>query len=155
MDPQANRVSGKFRPGRWDIYRRGSAAARMRFVSISDHKATVSTAWHRSAHLDDTFLSTEVTTYFPEDGCKIHCLVSGISEEQFRMIQQLQQRYLRLPAVCIGPGHCLFGRASLFRVNDQLTVEHLEKLLVMFNRFEGINGTRDPRASELVSLIFP
>ena len=39
-------------------------------------------------------------------------------------------------------------------MNDQLTVEHLEKLLVMFNRFEGINGTRDPRASELVALVF-
>jgi glycosyltransferase involved in cell wall biosynthesis len=39
-------------------------------------------------------------------------------------------------------------------VNDELTVEHVEKLLVMFNRFEGINGTRDPRAAELVELIF-
>jgi glycosyltransferase involved in cell wall biosynthesis len=34
-------------------------------------------------------------------------------------------------------------------VNDRLTVEHFEKLILLFNRFEGINGTRDCRAGDI------
>lgn len=42
---------------------------------------------------------------------------------------------------------------QLFRVNDRLTVEQVEKLLVLFNRFEGINGARDRRACELANTV--
>ena len=123
----------------------------MQFVTISDHNCIDGAL--EIAHLPGTFLSTEVTTYFPEDGCKIHCLVSGIREAQFHDIQQLReniydfQRYVREQGIVYSVAH------PLFRVNDQLMIEHFEKLLLLFNRFEGINGTRDPRASELVRLI--
>ncbi len=133
-----------------DIYRTAKQRG-MQFVTISDHNCIAGAL--EIAHLAGTFLSTEVTTYFPEDGCKIHCLVSGISEEQFANIQQLReniydfQRYVREQYIVYSVAH------PLFRVNDQLTIEHFEKLLLLFNRFEGINGTRDPRASELVTLI--
>lgn len=61
----------------------------MQFVTISDHNCIDGAL--EIAHLPGTFLSTEVTTYFPEDGCKIHCLVSGIREAQFHDIQQLRE----------------------------------------------------------------
>jgi glycosyltransferase involved in cell wall biosynthesis len=123
----------------------------MQFVTISDHNCIEGAL--EIGHLPGTFLSSEITTYFPEDGCKIHCLVSGVSEVQFHDIQQLReniydfQRYVREHEIVYSVAH------PLFRVNDQLTIEHFEKLLLLFNRFEGINGTRDPRASELVRLI--
>ncbi|HVX63537.1 MAG TPA: glycosyltransferase [Pirellulales bacterium] len=123
----------------------------MQFVTISDHNCIDGAL--EIAHLPGTFLSSEITTYFPEDGCKIHCLVSGVSEEQFREIQQLRdniydfQSYLREQDIVYSVAH------PLFRVNDQLTIEHFEKLMLLFNRFEGVNGTRDPRASELAMLI--
>lgn len=31
------------------------------------------------AHMPDTFISEEVTTYFPENGCKIHVLIYNIN----------------------------------------------------------------------------
>ncbi|HWB13450.1 MAG TPA: glycosyltransferase [Pirellulales bacterium] len=133
-----------------DIYRTAQQRG-MQFVTISDHNCIEGAL--EIAHLPGTFLSSEITTYFPEDGCKIHCLVSGVSEEEFHDIQQLReniydfQRYLRERQIVYSVAH------PLFRVNDQLTIEHFEKLLLLFNRFEGINGTRDPRASDLVRLI--
>src|SRR5690242_11007196 len=60
-----------------EVYRRARARG-MAFVTISDHNRIEGAL--EIAHLPGTFLSNEVTTYFPEDGCKIHCLVSGITE---------------------------------------------------------------------------
>ncbi len=134
-----------------EIYRRCKAKG-MRFVTISDHN-TIAGALEISQY-PDTFLSAEVTTYFPEDGCKIHCLVSGINEAEFRKIEARREniydlrQYLHQHQIMHSITH------PLFRVNGKLTVEHVEKLLVLFNCFEGINGARHPRASELVYAIF-
>ncbi|HVC93983.1 MAG TPA: glycosyltransferase [Pirellulales bacterium] len=153
------------RPSEWILRRIGApesfvepldiyATARergMRFVTVSDHNRIDGAL--DIAHLPGTFISSEITTYFPEDGCKIHCLVSGISEAQFREIQQIRgniydfRSYLREEDIVHSVAH------PLFRVNDQLTVEHVEKLILLFNRFEGVNGTRDPRACELSTLV--
>ena len=40
------------------------------------------------AHLSDTFVSEEITTYFPDNGCKIHVLALGITEAQHEAIQK-------------------------------------------------------------------
>ena len=42
----------------------------------------------------------------------------------------------------------------LFRVNDRLTLDQVEKLLVLFDRFEALNGMHDRRANDLVRRIF-
>jgi len=149
------------RPSEWILRRIGSpesfvepmevyesAKARgMDFVTISDHNRIEGAL--EIAHLPDTFISNEVTTYFPEDGCKVHCLVTGITEEQFRVIQELRpniyefRRYLAEQDIIYSLAH------PLFQVNDRMTVDHVEKLILLFDRFEAINGTRDRRACEI------
>ncbi len=42
----------------------------------------------------------------------------------------------------------------LFRVNDVLTVDHVEKLILLFDWFETINGSRYPRAGNLTAALF-
>src|SRR5262249_42160256 len=42
----------------------------MQFVTITDHNCIDGAI--EIAHLPDTFVSSEITTYFPEDGCKVH-----------------------------------------------------------------------------------
>jgi len=124
----------------------------MDFVTLSDHD-TIAGALE-IAHLPGTFLSCEVTVEFPEDGCEIHCLVTGISEEQHREIQSLRRNvyelfgYFREKDVLHSIAH------PLFRVNDQLTLDQVEKLLVLCNRFEALNGIHDRRANGLVRRIF-
>ena len=56
----------------------------MHYVTITDHDAIDGCL--EIAHLPRTFISEQVTTYFPEDGCKLHILVWGISERQHRDI---------------------------------------------------------------------
>ncbi|MDY7093366.1 MAG: glycosyltransferase [Acidobacteriota bacterium] len=126
-----------------EVYRRARERG-MDFVTISDHDCIRGAL--EIAHLPGTFISNEVTASFPEDGAKIHLLVLGISEEQHRMIDELRENlyelsaYLRYENIVHSVAH------ALFQVNDRLTVAHLEKLILLFQRFEGINGTRDPRA---------
>tara|TARA_Y100000814_G_C12274798_1_gene383053 strand:- start:71 stop:382 length:312 start_codon:yes stop_codon:yes gene_type:complete len=52
----------------------------MQFVTISDHDRIDGAL--ELANLKDTFISAEATLTFPEDGCKIHCLVTGITEKR-------------------------------------------------------------------------
>lgn len=134
-----------------EVYRRAKARG-MDFVTVADHNCIAGAL--EIAHLPDTFLANEVTTYFPEDGCKIHCLVVGISEAQFRVIQDIRaniyelQQYLADEEITCSITH------PLFRVNDRLTVDHLEKLLLLFKRFELINGTRDRHSAAMLQSIF-
>lgn len=124
----------------------------MTFVTVSDHDSVEGAL--EIAHLPGVFLSSEVTVEFPEDGCEIHCLVTGVSEEQHREIQRLRRDvyafrdYLRQEDILHSVAH------PLYRVNDRLTLDQLEKLLVLFNRFEALNGIHDRRANALVRRIF-
>ncbi len=134
-----------------EVYRRCRERG-MDFVTLSDHDSIDGAL--EIAHLPGTFLSCEVTVEFPEDGCEIHCLVTGITEVQHRDIQKLRRNvyelrdYLQRHGVLHSIAHPLFG------VNDRLTLDHVEKLLVLFNRFEAINGMHERRANALVRRIF-
>jgi glycosyltransferase involved in cell wall biosynthesis len=133
-----------------DIYERGRAHG-MDFITISDHNSIRGAL--DIAHLPGTLISVEITTYFPEDACKIHCLATGLDERQFEMIQELRssiydlQRYLVEQDIVHTIAH------PLFRVNDRMSIDHVEKLLVLFKRFEIINGSRDPRAARLAETV--
>ncbi len=133
-----------------EVYRRCKARG-MDFVTIADHNCIQGAL--EIAHLPDTFISCELTTYFPEDGCKIHCLVSGISEAQFQDLDKLRENLYDLRAYMLQEKIIHTITHPLFRVNDRLTVEHVEKLIVLFNRFEGINGTRDRRAAQIANQV--
>src|SRR5205807_9389924 len=99
--------------------------------------------------LAGTFISEEVTTYFPQDPCKIHLLVWGISETQHADIVQLRdnifdlQNYLQRQAIAHSVAH------PLYSINGKLEASHLERLLLLFKHFEGINGLRDALLSVL------
>jgi glycosyltransferase involved in cell wall biosynthesis len=134
----------------FDVYRNARQKG-MDFVTISDHNCIRGAL--DIAHLPGTFLSNEVTTYFPENGAKVHVLVAGINEEQFRMIQELRadiyglHEYLMAEDIICSVAHVLF------RVNGRLTVDQFERLLLLFPRFELINGSRDRRAADLLGTI--
>ncbi len=134
-----------------DVYNACKAAG-MDFVTISDHNCI--NGARDIAHLPGTFISSELTTYFPENGCKIHCLVSGITEKQFFEMQSLReniydlQQYMNQNRVIHTIAH------PLFRINEKLNIELFEKMILMFNRFEGINGSRIPRACDIANAVF-
>ena len=123
----------------------------MQFVTISDHNCIQGAL--EIAHHEDVFIGNEITTYFPEDDCKIHILTWNINESQFEEIQQLRENiydlrdYLWQSKIAHACAH------PLYSINDRLTLDHFEKLLVLFNTFETLNGGRNKRGNELVFAI--
>src|SRR4051812_34417720 len=60
----------------------------MSFVAITDHD-TIDGAVSLGARRDDVLVGEEVTCWFPEDQCKLHLLVFGISDVEHRELQRL------------------------------------------------------------------
>jgi glycosyltransferase involved in cell wall biosynthesis len=119
----------------------------MDFVTITDHDTIDGNL--EIAELPGTFISEEVTTYFPQDPCKIHVLVWGITEAQHADIVQLRdnvldlQGYLQRQAIAHSVAH------PLYSINGKLDTSHLERLILLFKHFEAINGLRDALLSVL------
>jgi len=66
----------------------------MDYVTITDHDSI--NGCLEIAHLPRTFIGEQVTTYFPQDGCKLHILVWGISEQQHRDIESVRENIFDL-----------------------------------------------------------
>src|SRR3989440_1399296 len=119
----------------------------MDFVTITDHDTIEGNL--EIAELEETFISEEVTTHFPQDPCKIHLLVWGISEAQHAEIVAVRdnifdlQKYLQQQAIAHSVAH------PLYSINGKLEAAHLERLILLFKHFEGINGLRDALLSVL------
>ena len=124
----------------------------MDHVTITDHDTIEGCL--QIADLPRTFISEQVTTYFPHDTCKLHILVWGISEQQHRDIEAVRdnifelQRYLQTAQITHAVAH------PLYSVNGKLEARHLEQLILLFKHFEGINGLRDALLSDLVQTLF-
>ena len=125
---------------------------KMDYVTITDHDSIDGCL--EIAHLPRTFISEQVTTYFPHDACKLHILVWGISEQQHRDIEGVRenifdlQRYLQRAQIAHAVAH------PLYSVNGKLEAMHLEQLILLFKHFEGINGLRDALLSDLAQSLF-
>ena len=118
-------------------------------VTITDHNTIAGCL--EIAHLPDTFISEEITTYFP-DGCKIHVLAYNINEDQHRQIQKVRNNifelagYLKSEAIVHSVAH------PLWSINNLLTMEHFEQLLLLFKNFE-FNGGRDELLNQWLQAI--
>ena len=121
----------------------------MSHVTITDHN-TIHGALS-IAHLPGTFISEEITTYFPEDGCKIHVLAYDISEAQHEDIQKHRKNIYELAAYLNREGIFHGVAHPLYAVNDRLTMDHVEKMMLLFKTFE-INGSRNARQNRILEL---
>ncbi len=123
----------------------------MDFVTVTDHNSIEGAL--SIAHLPGTFLSSEITTYFPEDGCKIHCLTYGFSESQFKEIQKMRENIYDLHAY-LNDNNIVHSIAHpLYQVSGHLSADHMEKLVLLFKRFELRNGARHDRAAAAAQML--
>jgi glycosyltransferase involved in cell wall biosynthesis len=124
----------------------------MDYVTITDHDTIEGCL--QIADLPATFISEQVTTYFPHDPCKLHILIWGISQEQHHEVERVRdnifelQRYIQMAQIAHAVAH------PLYSVNGQLDASHLERLILLFKHFEGINGLRDALLSDLAQTLF-
>lgn len=122
----------------------------MTMVTVTDHNTIAGCL--EIAHLPDVFLSEEVTAYFPDDGCKAHVLVHDINEAQHRDIQKARENIFDL--VCYLNHERIHHTLAhpLFPVNDRLSMEHIEMLLLLFKNFE-VNGARGARQNDALRVV--
>jgi len=134
-----------------DIYRIARTKG-MDLVTITDHNTIDGVA--EIAHLPGVFVSEEITTYFPEDGCKVHVLAYDLSPEEHSDIQKVRENiydlvtYLKERKIVHAVAH------PLYRINDKLTAEHFEKMLLLFRIFE-LNGARNDAQNCLLRALLP
>src|SRR5262245_12259555 len=96
----------------------------------------------RDCRSASVFVSNEITAYFPEDGCKVHVLSWNITETQFQEIQRIREDIVQLRDYLNREGIAHACAHPLYNINDRLTIEHFERLLLLFNVFEVMNGGR-------------
>jgi glycosyltransferase involved in cell wall biosynthesis len=150
------------RPSEWFLQKSGASEsytdihtlyksaknAGMDFVTITDHNTIEGASELVKAYPEDTFISVETTTYFPENNCKIHILLYDISPEQFSHIQALRRNiytlrdYIRDNDIAYSVAH------GFYSVNNRLDLDILEKLILLFDIFEGLNGARGRDGNE-------
>jgi len=124
----------------------------MDFVTITDHDTIEGCL--QIVHLPQSFISEQITTYFPQDPCKVHILAWGISEAQHEEIVAVRdnvyelQKYLAATQIAHAVAH------PLYSINGQLAASHLERLILLFKHFEAVNGLRDALLSELAQNLF-
>ncbi|MBN1106168.1 MAG: glycosyltransferase [Deltaproteobacteria bacterium] len=129
---------------------RAARARGMDLVTITDHNTLAGSL--EIAHLDGAFVGEEVTTYFPEDGCKLHVLVYDITESEHEDISQAREnvfdlvRYLHEREIVHVLAH------PLYAVNDLLTERHFCRSLLLFKSFE-MNGSRDEYQNRILAQI--
>jgi glycosyltransferase involved in cell wall biosynthesis len=132
-----------------DIYQTAKSKG-MTHVTITDHN-TIEGALE-IAHLPDTFISEEITSFFPSDGCKVHILAYDITEKQHDAFHKIRFdifkliAYLNQENIVHAVAHPLYG------VNDKLTIDHFEQMLLLFNNFE-LNGSRSGHQNEFLKQI--
>lgn len=122
----------------------------MDLVTVTDHNTISGSA--EIAHLPGTFISEEVTTYFPEDGCKAHVLVFDINDKIHRDIQKIRENIFDLVQYLDENDIVHVLAHPLYSVNDKLTIDHFEKFLLLFSNFE-MNGARDDYQNQSIKLI--
>ena len=117
-------------------------------VTITDHDSLAGVAPladpASAEYRADVVVGEELTCYFPEDRCKIHLLVWGLTAADhaalravagdiYAVAEQVERRNL---------AHAVAH--ALYRQNDRLERWHLERLVLMFKGFETLNGAHSP-----------
>jgi len=124
------------------IYEKAMKAG-MSLVTLTDHNSIDGCLLLKQRYGDKVVTGVEATAAFPEDGCKVHMLVYGIGERQFAEIDRLRgdiyelRAYIRENNLAHSVAHATYSVEA-----GRLTAAHLEKLILLFNTFEVINGGR-------------
>src|SRR5687767_3553217 len=114
----------------------------MDFVTITDHDSINGVC--RIAGRPDVLVGEELTCWFPEDDCKMHVLVYGISRDEHDELQRLAGNIYDVAAYVERNKIAHAVAHPIYRQNDRLERWHLERLLLLFKGFECLNGAHSP-----------
>ncbi len=111
----------------------------MDFVTITDHDSISGVA--RLMELPNVLIGEELTCYFPEDRCKIHLLLWGLTQDDHTALQALADNIYTVADEVERRNLAHSVAHPVYRQNDRLERWHLERLILMFKGFETLNGS--------------
>jgi len=117
----------------------------MTHVTITDHNEIRGAL--EIMKYPNTFISSEITARYPDNQCKIHILVYDITESQYRDILDARKNIYELADYLRGEKIYHAVAHPLYSINDKLTQEHFERLLVLFDIFE-LNGSKSREVND-------
>lgn len=111
----------------------------MDFVTITDHDCIHGV--EEIADRPDVLVGEELTCFFPEDGCKMHVLLWGITPEHHAALQSAADDLYKVAAYFEHHRIAHSVAHPVYRQNDRLELWHVERLLLLFKGFECLNGS--------------
>jgi glycosyltransferase involved in cell wall biosynthesis len=138
----------------------------MSLVTLTDHNSIDGVKAMLDKGLPDVFISAEMTTTFPEDGCNIHITIANVTEAQFQeanrlrgniydMVHYLDAEIAEEAYSPIDNKLVYFMTHPLMSTQNRpygregaLAVEHIEKALLLCNCLEVRNGARTRALNE-------
>lgn len=112
-------------------------------ITITNHNNARS-CWELMDKGMDVLSAAEFTCHFPDQPLSVHVLTYGFSPQQESRLNRLRHNIYHFAAYCLEQDlptvlpHPLFFYSS----KNQLGIEALEKLALLFERFEVLNGQR-------------
>ena len=125
----------------------GLRAAGHDFVTLTDHN-TLGAAKELKG-LEGFIPGIEITTYFPEDRCKVHLLAWNLGEMEVEVIEKLRANIFELASFLRQEGIVHAVAHPLLHLDGKMKPEHFEKLILLFQLFEKTNGLRSPFGQEV------
>jgi len=141
----------------------------MTLITLTDHNSIDGALEMLDAGLPDVFISAEMTTTFPEDGCNIHITIADVTPEQFKEANRLRRNIYEMVAyldlqvseehrnpsgnrLVYFMTHPLMSTQNRpFGREGSLTLEHIEKAMLLCNTFEIQNGARTKAINDLTA----
>ncbi|HJW75350.1 MAG TPA: hypothetical protein VJ787_06725, partial [Thermoleophilia bacterium] len=124
----------------------------MDLVTITDHNSIDGAL--EIAPLPGVFVGTELSTLFPETGCRLHVVALGVSERQFVDLLAARTDVYELVRLLRDEDIVHYIAHPLYDFDGSLDADAVEKLLLLFDVFEARNGARAERYNEaLVRLL--
>ncbi|HDP80740.1 MAG TPA: PHP domain-containing protein, partial [Spirochaetes bacterium] len=114
----------------------------MDFVTITDHNKIEGSLLLKEKYPERAFTGVESTAYFLEEKCKVHILIYGLDERQYGEVQRLRTDIYQLRDFIKENRLAHSVAHGTYSVNGKLSLAVLEKLILLFDVFEGINGAR-------------
>ncbi len=139
----------------------------MTLVTLTDHNSINGAVELLYKGMPDVFISAEMTTTFPEDGCNIHITIANVTPEQFNEANRLRKNIYEMVAyldlqiededskahanrLVYFMTHPLMSTQNRpYGREGSLTLGHIEKAILLCEFFEIQNGARTRAINEL------
>ena len=117
------------------------------YFTLTDHNTLGAAKELRG--LEGFIPGMEITTYFPEDRCKVHLLAWTLNEAQADQVEKLRANIFELSLFLRKEGIVHAVAHPLLHMDGKMKPDHFEKLVLLFQVFEKTNGLRASLGQEI------